>query len=513
MVKKIDKIMKDLETLDASVDDHRENMKKTIEEIIKSKPDTRFRSSFKKRLEKELLLRAEEISGEKERKSRGMTFTLNKYRVAGGIAAAVITAIILVPLYLTRKDERASQVATNYKLEEMPSERLGKAEKIIEKKARTSKAVDGIRGQRLPGFKDRRNAKEIAGRKSALPPAADITASMKKKSLSGDMSGSIGTGSADETDDLKDLRMAPAESEAISSREEKKKSEPVSLSSRAGKRGRNYENQFLDAGKNPLSAFSVVADTASYRNTRRFLTGNRLPPRDTIRIEEFINSFSYDYPVPRSKDHFSVTTEIGRCPWNGKNKLVHIGIKGSCPLAKNMKIQVKFNPSLVRSYRLIGYENGMPGKEDFNHDTGYTGKPGPGDTVTALYEIIPARYSTVPGKTGSLKYRKTRTGKVPVTREEIITVNIRYRKTGEKINRLMIKSVRDRKVKKLSNNFRFSAAAAEFGMLLRKSRFKGNASYAQVRELAEKSLGKDRFGYRREFLRLVKRAEMLDRGE
>ncbi|MBC7932955.1 MAG: von Willebrand factor type A domain-containing protein, partial [Rubrivivax sp.] len=88
------------------------------------------------------------------------------------------------------------------------------------------------------------------------------------------------------------------------------------------------ENPFLEAARAPLSTFSIDVDTASYSNTRRFLSEGRLPPKDAVRIEEMVNYFSYDYPQPAGSAPFSVTTEVAECPWNAKHKLVQIGLQG-----------------------------------------------------------------------------------------------------------------------------------------------------------------------------------------
>ena len=88
------------------------------------------------------------------------------------------------------------------------------------------------------------------------------------------------------------------------------------------------ENIFKDALTNPLSTFSVDVDKASYANVRRFLTQNQKPYKDAVRIEELINYFDYNYPQPKNGDPFSVTIEAGKCPWNEKNQLVLVGLKG-----------------------------------------------------------------------------------------------------------------------------------------------------------------------------------------
>ncbi|MDT7778299.1 MAG: Ca-activated chloride channel, partial [Acidobacteriota bacterium] len=88
------------------------------------------------------------------------------------------------------------------------------------------------------------------------------------------------------------------------------------------------ENPFLEAARAPLSTFSIDVDTASYSNTRRFLSDGQMPPKDAVRIEELVNYFSYDYPQPTGDAPFSVTTEVAECPWNSQHKLVHIGLQG-----------------------------------------------------------------------------------------------------------------------------------------------------------------------------------------
>jgi Ca-activated chloride channel family protein len=88
------------------------------------------------------------------------------------------------------------------------------------------------------------------------------------------------------------------------------------------------ENGWLATRDKPLSTFSVDVDAASYGNVRRFLTQAQLPPIDAVRIEELVNYFDYDYPNPRGRDPFSITTEVAECPWNTGHKLVHIGLQG-----------------------------------------------------------------------------------------------------------------------------------------------------------------------------------------
>lgn len=465
---------------------------------------------------------------------------------------------------------------------------------------------------------------------------------------------------------------------------------------------RIYENEFLEALSNPLSTFSIDVDAASYSNTRRFLNDGYLPPPDAVRIEEFINYFSYEYPQPDDGMPFSITTEVSKCPWEDKHKLLHIGLQGkivsmedippgnlvflldvsgsmnhpaklpllkkafkllvnqlrnkdrvaivvyasasglvlpSTPgghkgmitnaieslypggttagaagiqlayeiaarnfieggnnrvilatdgdfnvgvssdaalvsiiekkreqgifltvlgfgtgnlkdskmekladkgngnyayidnimeakkvlvnelggtlftIAKDVKIQLEFNPAKVLAYRLIGYENRMLEKEDFNDDKKDAGEIGSGHTVTAIYEIIPAGADMGIAAVDPLKYQPPRIDPAAYESGELLTVKFRYKKPDGDKSRLITVPVLDQEMKlaKTSDNFRFSAAVAEFGMLLRDSKFKGDTDYDQVIELASGARGEDSEGYRVEFIRLVELSKELSK--
>ncbi|MFK8007010.1 MAG: von Willebrand factor type A domain-containing protein [Saprospiraceae bacterium] len=452
------------------------------------------------------------------------------------------------------------------------------------------------------------------------------------------------------------------------------------------------ENEFLTSSDKPLSTFSIDVDNASYSNARRYLNNYQMPPKNAVRIEEFINYFNYDYPQPNSVDPFSINTEISDCPWNNENKLVHIGLQGyelpkeqmppsnlvflldvsgsmsaqnKLPLlkkafkllvqqlrqedkvsivvyagasglvlpptsgsdkhkiisaldklrsggstagaaginlayktaesifikngnnriilatdgdfnvgtsgnaalvklieekrksgvslsilgfgmgnykdgkmeqiadngngnyayidnfqeakkvfvqemggtlhtiAKDVKLQIEFNKNYVKEYRLIGYVNRKLKDEDFANDKKDAGDLGAGHTVTALYEIVPT-------KNAAKKNFLTRVFKKSNQADENwMTVKLRYKKPdGKKSKLLKIKAMnKNVALASASDNFRFSAAVASFGMLLRDSKFKGDADYDKVLKMAQISLGKDEFGYRNEFLELVKKAK------
>jgi len=453
------------------------------------------------------------------------------------------------------------------------------------------------------------------------------------------------------------------------------------------------ENIFKDVINNPLSTFSIDVDRASYSNVRRFLTQNQKPPKDAIRIEELINYFDYDYPQPKDGKPFSVNIEHTKCPWNEKNHLVLIGLKGeninekeiptnnlvflldvsgsmedpnklpllkqsfkylvnnlraddrvaivvyagaaglilkSTPgsekskilaaldnlqaggstaggegiklaykiakenfipngnnrvilatdgdfnvgassdaemirlieskrddgiflttlgfgmgnykdskmesladagngnnayidnileakkmfgtelwgtlytIAKDVKIQVEFNPKIVKAYRLIGYENRILNKEDFNNDKKDAGDIGCGHTVTALYEVVPAGSDEKVSDVDPLEYQ---TSKV-VDSKYAMTVKLRYKKPKEDTSILMVEKYMPG-VFSNSNNIKFASAVAQFGMLLRDSEFKGTATWANVLKMAKEAKGLDEFGYRNDFIKLIEMAEIL----
>ena len=461
-----------------------------------------------------------------------------------------------------------------------------------------------------------------------------------------------------------------------------------------------YENSFLDAISNPLSTFSIDVDVASYGNARRFIMNDRLPPKDAVRVEEFINYFNYDYEKPGGNVPFSINLEYSHCPWNEKHGLVHIGLKGeelekenqkpcnlvflidvsgsmrppnklpllrkaflllvdqlkdedrvsivvyagaaglvlpSTPgsekekikgaigtleaggstagcagiklaykmakehyirggnnrvilatdgdfnvgvsstselidliekkredgifltvlgfgmgnykdhrleqiadkgngnhayidnileakkvlvddvtatlytIAKDVKIQVEFNPAKVASYRLIGYENRLLKKEDFNDDKKDAGEIGAGHTVTALYEIVPAGEKEEAAGGYELTYQETKIKNEALETDEILTVKIRYKDPDGDTSKL-IRTVLEGDplaLERSSDNFRFSAAVAMFALILRDSEYLGDSSLEDVTALAKSSMGDDPFTYRAEFLRIVEKTKLI----
>lgn len=176
-------------------------------------------------------------------------------------------------------------------------------------------------------------------------------------------------------------------------------------------------------------------------------------------------------------------------------------------IAKDVKIQIEFNPSQVKAYRLIGYENRMLKKEDFNDDTKDAGELGAGHTVTALYEIVPADSNEKFGSVDELKYQKQERVN---NSKEVMTVKLRTKDPDKDRSELITKTVNKGDQTELKDDFAFASSVAEFGLLLRNSQFKADSSYDQVINRANSSIGKDTYGYRQEFISLVEKAKQLD---
>lgn len=179
-------------------------------------------------------------------------------------------------------------------------------------------------------------------------------------------------------------------------------------------------------------------------------------------------------------------------------------------IAQDVKFQLEFNPAEVEKYRLIGYENRLLNEEDFKDDTKDAGEIGAGHTVTALYEIIPK----APAKEldQNLKYQDVTLNDYAKKSKDLITLKLRYKQPGASKSKLIEQEVKaiPSVLNSTSSNFRFSAAVAGFGMLLRNSEYKGNITWDKVTLLAKLARGEDELGYRGEFVRLVNSAKLLD---
>jgi Ca-activated chloride channel homolog len=182
-------------------------------------------------------------------------------------------------------------------------------------------------------------------------------------------------------------------------------------------------------------------------------------------------------------------------------------------IAKDVKVQVEMNPAAVSAYRLIGYENRLLRAEDFADDTKDAGEIGAGHSVTALYEIVPAGRDTGLPSPPALKYQGERE-RTAAGAGEMMTVSVRYKEPEAEASREIAVTVpAPASLAAPSGNLRFAAAVAGFGMLLRGSEHRGDATWMQVAELARTAGGDDRDGYRAEFVKLAETAAALQKAE
>ena len=181
-------------------------------------------------------------------------------------------------------------------------------------------------------------------------------------------------------------------------------------------------------------------------------------------------------------------------------------------IAKDVKIQVEFNPAQVAGYRLLGYETRLLADKDFNDDRKDAGEIGAGISVTALYEIVPAGQKIENPGVDELRYSNP-AETVKMNSNELLTVKLRYKKPDENESRLLSIGLAnaDNQFENASENLRFASAVAEFGLLLRDSRYKAGANWNDVLNVAQNARGNDLKGYRSEFAELIAKASRLYR--
>ncbi|HYY42343.1 MAG TPA: VWA domain-containing protein, partial [Pyrinomonadaceae bacterium] len=173
-------------------------------------------------------------------------------------------------------------------------------------------------------------------------------------------------------------------------------------------------------------------------------------------------------------------------------------------IAKDVKLQLEFNPAKAAAYRLIGYENRLLRDEDFNDDTKDAGEIGAGHTVTALYEVVPTGQAWSNPGVDPLKYQQPAQASARAASDELLTIKLRYKEPAASESKLLSVGVADASGawQQASANFRFSSAVAAFGLLLRDSQYKGAADFNDVAWLARNATGQDPHGYRTEFVKL-----------
>jgi Ca-activated chloride channel family protein len=188
------------------------------------------------------------------------------------------------------------------------------------------------------------------------------------------------------------------------------------------------------------------------------------------------------------------------------NRFLGKEFKGSMfAIAKDVKIQIEFNPNLIQAYRLIGYENRKLRAEDFKNDAIDAGELGSGHTVTALYEVLPVgEVSDFYNAADALKYTENKTSETQF-KDEIATIQFRYKKPdgGSSILRSSVIKNQAIVLEKTSEDFKFCTAVAWFGLVLRDSKYLSNKSTEAIVVLASQGITNDNDGYRAEFIRLV----------
>ena len=266
-----------------------------------------------------------------------------------------------------------------------------------------------------------------------------------------------------------------------------------------------YRKPFQDPRQRPVSLFSFSVGTLSFRRVGRAIRKGELPEADTVKIEELINYFYYDYPQPQGDDLISVTTELSQCPWNPSHRLLHIGLKGKViygdglrdsqfVLARDVTIRVTFNPGKVQAYRLIGYGSRTPKVGGYGRSNVGASEIRAGQRITSLYEIIPS-HSAPGNEQGS----------------ETASVLISYREPNSIMPQQVTHLVYDQTETgaATTDNFKISAAVAQFGMILKNPELKDESSLNQILQLAKDAVGEDKYGYRKQFIQMVEEYKKL----
>jgi Ca-activated chloride channel family protein len=255
------------------------------------------------------------------------------------------------------------------------------------------------------------------------------------------------------------------------------------------------ENQFVLVATNPVSTFAFNVDTASYENVKRTIETGSLPPKEAVQIEAMVNAFTYDYSEPDADKTFAIAADAVTCPWASEHRLVRIAVNprqaGRGLIAKDVRIQVEFNPARVSAYRLIGYEKMTAGPPLSSEPNGEEVRGG--RAVTALYEVVPNAATTgTPADqmlTVRLSHRNPETGRTEVAEHALANAASDFATAPP--------------------DLKFAVAVAEFGLILRGSAPTANANLASVLASAEAGRGHDPAGDRAGFIELVRKAQAL----
>lgn len=310
---------------------------------------------------------------------------------------------------------------------------------------------------------------------------------------------------------------------------------------------------FQRVSEYPRSTLSLQTAQAGYDEIRRDLQANRLPPPDSVRIEAMINSFAYDYTPPRalqggSEDAFVAVMSVAVCPWQPRHQLVRVGLQANPPpmaqrgsgaseaVARNVNIEIEFNPAVVSSYRWIGNANPAAGEQDFSGDNQSVGEVRAGQQVTVLYEVIPVKVhsdeiqpdgmqpdgaadaadtlknqSRGQAESYGVQEQTATEGDVSEHVPKILTLHLHYKSPQDDTDESFVRVLSDTPVafEQAEKDFRFAASVAAFGMQLRGSRFAGSWTYDDVLRTARASFGEDPLGLRRAMVEMVETAREL----
>lgn len=285
------------------------------------------------------------------------------------------------------------------------------------------------------------------------------------------------------------------------------KKDPVSIA----------ENAFKSPGEQPRSTFPIEVDTASYAIVQRALADGRMPEPEVVRIEGMLNSFTYDYAPPAAdSDHpFRTNVEVAACPWNPDHRLVRIGLRTETT-AEDVSVQLEFNPQRVDAYRLIGYDNGLSALEDAPAQTKEAGEITAGFTTTVMYEIVAAGTRLAKNEpdedaAAPAHLRERTNAPAEEAPDRLFVLRVRYKQSNGAKKTEFGEAITDsgQSFASASQDFRFAAAVATFGLVLRDSPYKGSATFDLAHDLALAAAGDGENGARTEFLKLIERAQSI----
>jgi anti-sigma factor RsiW len=271
---------------------------------------------------------------------------------------------------------------------------------------------------------------------------------------------------------------------------------------------------FVSVGDEPVSTFPLRVGNASYDEIRRALEAGQKPARETVRIEEMVNAFTYEYPAAEPGEAFTVVVQAASCPWEPKHRLVRIALKSE-EAVRGADVQVQFNRARASSYRLLGYESRV------SATSGADAEIAAGHAITALYEVVPAPNEGQPvASDGPVDALKPNTGLRPpasidvvaAPSAELLTVKVRYQAAASpdrtaQIEKPLVDTGLD--FHNASADLKFAAAVARLGMLLRDPTTQARNSLAELVRWAQDSAAGDASGERARFIQLAQRAEAV----